>query len=142
MSIYCPQCGAENKDDAQYCAACGYTPLKPDSQEAKPLEGEIVPASRTPSSSSLPAPAPQVANWLNFLYEIDMKIGLPVTNATAALVSLVYIINPGAGVVEFIPDIVPFVGNLDEAAAALILWYTIVNMKTMWEQKKGRKPGP
>jgi uncharacterized membrane protein YkvA (DUF1232 family) len=31
--------------------------------------------------------------------------------------SLFYIANPGAGVVELIPDNLPFVGNLDEAAA-------------------------
>ncbi len=32
-----------------------------------------------------------------------------------------YIINLGFGIVEFIPDNVPIIGNLDEAAATLIL---------------------
>ena len=37
------------------------------------------------------------------------------------LLSLVYIINPGAGIFELIPDNIPFVGNLDEATAVFIL---------------------
>lgn len=40
--------------------------------------------------------------------------------ALGALAGL-YLINPTAGIFELIPDIVPVVGNLDEAAAVLIL---------------------
>lgn len=36
-------------------------------------------------------------------------------------VSAVYILNPTAGIFELIPDNIPVVGNLDEAAAAAIL---------------------
>ena len=32
-----------------------------------------------------------------------------------------YLLNPGAGFAEVIPDIVPFFGNFDEAAAVLLL---------------------
>ena len=35
--------------------------------------------------------------------------------------SLLYILNPGAGIIELIPDNIPLVGNLDEAAAAVVL---------------------
>ena len=35
--------------------------------------------------------------------------------------SLLYILNPGAGFVEFIPDNLPVIGNLDEAAATVVL---------------------
>lgn len=35
--------------------------------------------------------------------------------------SAFYLINPGAGVIELIPDNIPFIGNLDEAAAAGLL---------------------
>jgi uncharacterized membrane protein YkvA (DUF1232 family) len=39
------------------------------------------------------------------------------------LIGGIYIVNPGAGLLELIPDLVPFVGNLDEAGAtALVLW--------------------
>ena len=34
------------------------------------------------------------------------------------LVSLIYMINPTAGILELIPDNIPFVGNIDEAGAA------------------------
>ncbi len=39
----------------------------------------------------------------------------------AAAVAGLYLINPTAGVLEFIPDVLPVVGNLDEAAAVTIL---------------------
>jgi uncharacterized membrane protein YkvA (DUF1232 family) len=32
-----------------------------------------------------------------------------------------YLLNPTWGVIEFIPDNIPFVGNIDEATAAAIL---------------------
>jgi hypothetical protein len=37
------------------------------------------------------------------------------------LLSAFYLINPGAGIFELIPDNLPFVGNLDEAAAVALL---------------------
>ncbi|MAS35015.1 MAG: hypothetical protein CL610_13480 [Anaerolineaceae bacterium] len=38
-----------------------------------------------------------------------------------AAVAVLYLINPTAGILEFIPDNLPLVGNLDEAGAVLIL---------------------
>jgi len=35
---------------------------------------------------------------------------------------LLYLLNPTAGVFEFIPDNLPVIGNLDEGAAALLIW--------------------
>jgi uncharacterized membrane protein YkvA (DUF1232 family) len=43
----------------------------------------------------------------------------------AAVVSVIYLINPTAGLLEFIPDNFPILGNLDEAAAVLILLNTL-----------------
>lgn len=41
----------------------------------------------------------------------------------AIIIGGVYIINPTAGLAELIPDVLPFIGNLDEAGAtALLLW--------------------
>ncbi|MCS6840782.1 MAG: DUF1232 domain-containing protein [Roseiflexus sp.] len=41
----------------------------------------------------------------------------------AIALGVVYLINPAAGVLEMIPDALPVIGNLDEAAAtALIIW--------------------
>ena len=41
--------------------------------------------------------------------------------AIVGIISLVYIINPGAGFIELIPDNFPIIGNLDEAAATVLL---------------------
>jgi hypothetical protein len=39
------------------------------------------------------------------------------------LLSVIYLLNPGAGIFEILPDNLPLIGNLDEAAAvALLLW--------------------
>jgi uncharacterized membrane protein YkvA (DUF1232 family) len=37
------------------------------------------------------------------------------------LLSLAYLLNPGAGVFELIPDNLPLLGNLDEATAVALL---------------------
>jgi hypothetical protein len=37
------------------------------------------------------------------------------------VISAVYLINPTAGVFEFLPDNIPFIGNLDEGLAAYVL---------------------
>lgn len=37
------------------------------------------------------------------------------------LISLLYLLNLGVGLIELIPDNIPFVGNLDEAGAAALL---------------------
>ena len=49
---------------------------------------------------------------------MDMKrIGI----FSLGLFSALYLFNPGAGIFEIIPDNIPIVGNLDEAAAAALL---------------------
>jgi uncharacterized membrane protein YkvA (DUF1232 family) len=39
----------------------------------------------------------------------------------SGLVALIYLLNPTAGLIELIPDNVPFIGNLDEGAAMILL---------------------
>ena len=41
--------------------------------------------------------------------------------AIIGIISLIYIFNPTAGFIELIPDNFPIVGNLDEAAATILL---------------------
>ena len=41
--------------------------------------------------------------------------------ALAGILAFLYIINPTAGIFEFIPDNIPLVGNLDEATATMVL---------------------
>ena len=44
----------------------------------------------------------------------------------ATILGLIYLLNPTAGVLEFIPDNLPLVGNLDEGVAMLLIWYGLV----------------
>ena len=37
------------------------------------------------------------------------------------LFGVFYILNPTAGVLELIPDNIPFIGNMDEAAAVVLI---------------------
>jgi len=42
---------------------------------------------------------------------------------------LIYILNPSFGVFELLPDQLPLVGNLDEGAAAMLLYYGIRELR-------------
>lgn len=54
-----------------------------------------------------------------------------------ALLCAIYIVNPGAGFLEFIPDNLPIVGNLDEATATAGLLYALSNLGLIpWSRKK------
>lgn len=37
------------------------------------------------------------------------------------IIAFIYILNPSAGIFELIPDVIPVVGNLDEAGATALL---------------------
>lgn len=41
--------------------------------------------------------------------------------AALGVLSTLYIFNPTAGIFELIPDNIPFIGNLDEAGAVVLL---------------------
>lgn len=67
--------------------------------------------------------------------------------ALTGLLGLLYLVNPTAGVFELIPDNLPLVGNLDEAAAcALVLaslrYYGIDLTAFLGRGVKGRPSGP
>lgn len=44
------------------------------------------------------------------------------------LLGLIYVLNPTMGILEFIPDNLPIIGNLDEGAAYLLLMYGIIEL--------------
>lgn len=60
------------------------------------------------------------------------------------LLSAIYLVNPGAGVFAEIPDNLPLVGNLDEAAVTAILLsvlsYFGIDLKHLFGGKKESKP--
>ena len=55
-----------------------------------------------------------------------------------AVLSAIYIVNPTAGFIEFIPDNIPGIGNLDEAAVTGILIYclTVLGVKLPFGGRK------
>lgn len=68
----------------------------------------------TPASSVPPPPPPGK----------DAKRSSFAKNAVVLAlggISALYLVNPTAGFLEFIPDNIPFLGNLDEAGAMLLL---------------------
>lgn len=44
------------------------------------------------------------------------------------LIAIIYLLNPTAGVFEFIPDNIPIIGNVDEALAMALLFYSLRNL--------------
>lgn len=60
--------------------------------------------------------------------------------ALLGLFALVYLVNPTAGFFELLPDNLPFLGNLDEAAATAILLAVLrhfgVDLAKFFERKK------
>ena len=50
-----------------------------------------------------------------------MKRFKDLTVLLLGILSAMYLLNIGVGIIELIPDNVPFIGNLDEAAAATLL---------------------
>jgi len=51
-----------------------------------------------------------------------------------ALTSIIYLLNPTAGIFELLPDNLPFIGNIDEGLAALVIYSSV-------EYFKGKKIG-
>ena len=45
-----------------------------------------------------------------------------------AVVGLFYVLNPTMGIFEFIPDNLPFIGNLDEGVAYLLLMFGFIEL--------------
>lgn len=60
------------------------------------------------------------------------------------LLSLLYLTNPTAGVIELIPDNFPLLGNLDEAAATTMLIaalaYFGIDVTKLFSGRKEEKP--
>ena len=63
--------------------------------------------------------------------------------AILGLIAFAYLLNPTLGFFELIPDIIPFVGNLDEGAAMTILLmcfrYFGFDITKLFERKKELK---
>jgi hypothetical protein len=88
---------------------------------------------------SVPTPQPEsdADNRLRFFTTPLSTRGWPLWLIyTLAVLGVIYILNPTLGIFEFIPDNIPLVGNLDEGAAFLLIWYGVL------EYLQGKKPRP
>ncbi len=60
------------------------------------------------------------------------------------LLSLLYLVNPSAGIFELIPDNLPVIGNMDEAAATALflaaLRYYGLDFTAWLSQRKKEEP--
>ncbi|HEY9843410.1 MAG: DUF1232 domain-containing protein [Candidatus Sericytochromatia bacterium] len=60
--------------------------------------------------------------------------------SAGGLLGLLYILNPGAGLFELLPDALPLVGNLDEALAVTLVLACLRDYGldlTHWGKQKG-----
>ncbi len=70
---------------------------------------------------------------------LDKHSPFPAGSLLVALISGVYIANPLAGIFELIPDNIPLFGNLDEATAAFLLFWSAGNMIRWWRVRQARQ---
>ena len=56
-----------------------------------------------------------------------------------AIIGVIYLLNPTAGVFELIPDIIPGIGNLDESIAVLMIIAGIVEATEGKKYRAGKK---
>lgn len=68
-----------------------------------------------------PAPTDPVAPNASAMPRAKPSVFARITAGIVALISAFYLINPTAGLFEFLPDNLPLVGNLDEAFFTLAL---------------------
>ena len=67
---------------------------------------------------------------------------MPIVNDIFVLligvVAFIYLLNPTAGLIEFIPDAVPFIGNLDEAVATTVFLRSLGHFNIDLLDRSGR----
>jgi len=72
--------------------------------------------------------------------ERKMRMNLPVWLIyLLSIIGIIYLLNPTAGLLELIPDNLPVVGNLDEGAAALLVWQ---GLSEIINSRKNRNKNP
>ncbi len=80
-----------------------------------------------PQPASATQPESNEANQLRFFTTPLSLRGWPTWLVySLAVLGLIYVLNPTLGILEFIPDNLPLVGNLDEGAAFLLMWFGVL----------------
>ena len=108
------------------------------------LEGDVIDVEDEASPRQITPKPPIEVNqgpegWGVLTSPLSLR-GMPVWLVyLAAILGTIYLLNPTAGFIELLPDNLPIVGNLDEGAAMLLIWYGLVEF---FEGRKGRPTGP
>ena len=90
------------------------SPVESNKKYSAPLKGELEDGTESQTHKGLPKLA---------------YVGI-------ALFCVFYLINPTAGVIEFIPDNFPIIGNIDEATATAGLLYSLSGLGLIpWARK-------
>jgi hypothetical protein len=83
-----------------------------------------------------PDPVPGPPSWL--VTPLSAR-GWPVWLVYAmAILGVLYILNPTAGILEFIPDNIPFIGNLDEGVAFLLIYGGLLEFFEGYRYRKSK----
>ena len=70
---------------------------------------------------------------------LDQHAPFPIGSLLLGAVGGVYMVNPTAGILELIPDNMPLVGNLDEGAAAFLLFWCGGNIIRWWRVRRAQR---
>jgi len=83
-------------------------------------------------------PIPRPPSW--FITPLSAR-GWPVWLVyIIAIIGVLYILNPTAGILEFIPDNIPIVGNLDEGVACILIYAGLLEFFEGWRYRQTPKP--
>lgn len=115
-----PNLEAQGEATMIYCDRCGTE--NPD--QAQRCTSCGAPLARLPMAP----PVPDSAGTVGRSAIVSVILGA---------ISLVYLLNPTAGVIELLPDNLPLVGNLDEGVAGMLLLQALYNLRQLISRKGG-----
>lgn len=85
----------------------------------------------------------EMSGFVRALSEPLSKYGWPVWLVyTLAVIGVIYLLNPTAGILEFLPDNLPYVGNLDESVAVMLVLSGIVEALEGKKYRQSKKQAP
>ena len=70
---------------------------------------------------------------------LDEHAPFPIGSMLLGAVGGVYLANPTAGILELIPDNIPLLGNLDDGAAAFLLFWCGGNIIRWWRVRRAQR---
>ena len=81
-----------------------------------------------------------LSNFARIIIEPLSKHGWPVWLVYIfAFLGVLYMLNPTAGIFEFIPDNIPFIGNIDEGVAFMLILAGLVELIEGGKLRKAKK---